>query len=129
LLADKLVSIVAIHPLVGSRANRLHMPNPQLGVAQATQDRDPQATSNPLELSFVISHGEGRRTPQNPSGDGHEQLPTRANAPTLLQAVRWRQPPRVTRNLAAHMITSAIRSQTLSKCTRITPNLTKMMNL
>ena len=35
--------VVAIHPLGGSRANRHHMPNPQSGAAQPTQDEDPQA--------------------------------------------------------------------------------------
>ena len=49
LLAGKLVPVVAIHLLGGSRANRHHTPNPQSGVAQPTQDKDPQATSNPLE--------------------------------------------------------------------------------
>ena len=34
LLAGKLVPVVAIHPLGGSRANRHHTPNPQSGVAQ-----------------------------------------------------------------------------------------------
>ena len=40
LLAGKLVSVVAIHPLRGSHANRHHAPNPQLGAAQPTQDGD-----------------------------------------------------------------------------------------
>ena len=38
LLASKLVSIVAIHSLGGSRANRHHTPNPQSSAAQPTQD-------------------------------------------------------------------------------------------
>jgi hypothetical protein len=50
LLSGKLVPVVAIHPLGDSRANRHHTPNPQPGAAQPTQDGDPQATSNPLEL-------------------------------------------------------------------------------
>jgi hypothetical protein len=48
LLAGKLVPVVAIHSLGGSHTNRHHMPNPQLGVAQKTQDEDLQATRNPL---------------------------------------------------------------------------------
>ena len=59
------VPIVVIHPLEGSRANRHHTPNPQPDAAQPTQDEDPQATSNPLKMPFVISHGEGLRTPHN----------------------------------------------------------------
>jgi hypothetical protein len=58
LLAGKLASVVMIHPLGGLRANRHHTPNPQPGAAQPTQDGDPQATSNSLELPFVISHEE-----------------------------------------------------------------------
>ena len=54
LLAGKLVLVVAIHSLEGSRANRHHTPNPQPGAAQPTQDKDPQATCNPLEL--VVQH-------------------------------------------------------------------------
>ena len=41
LLAGKLVPIVTFHSLGGSRSNRHHMPNPQLGAAQLTQDEDP----------------------------------------------------------------------------------------
>ena len=54
LLADKLVLVVAIHSLGGSRANRHHTPNPQSGVVQPTQDEDPQATRNPLELPLAL---------------------------------------------------------------------------
>ena len=41
LLAGKPVPIVVIHSLGGSCANRHHTPNPQLGVAEPTQDGDP----------------------------------------------------------------------------------------
>jgi hypothetical protein len=53
LLADKLVPVVMIHSLGGSRANRHHMPNPQSGAAQPTQDKDPQATRNPLDYQAI----------------------------------------------------------------------------
>lgn len=52
MLADKLVSIMANHPVGGSRANMSHTHNPQSGATQPTQDADPQATSNPLEISL-----------------------------------------------------------------------------
>jgi hypothetical protein len=65
LLVGKLVLIVAIHLLGGSHVNWHHMLNPQSGAAQPTQYEDPQATCNPLEMPFVISHGEGSRTPHN----------------------------------------------------------------
>ena len=48
LLAGKLVPVVAIHSLGGSRANRHHTPNLQSGATQPTQDEDLQATRNPL---------------------------------------------------------------------------------
>jgi hypothetical protein len=99
LLAGKLVPVVTIHPLGGSRANRHHTPNPQLGAAQQTQDGDSQDTSNPLEMSFVISHREGSRTPHNPpirAGDKHH-LPL--NDPRCTKSSRCRQTPRVTREI------------------------------
>jgi hypothetical protein len=57
LLAGKLVPVVMIRSLRGSRANRHHMPNPQSGAAQPTQDEDPQAMRNPLELSLALHRG------------------------------------------------------------------------
>ena len=63
LLAGKLVPVMAIHSLRGSRANRHHTPNPQQGAAQPTQDEDPQATQNPLELPLALRRGR----PKNPS--------------------------------------------------------------
>ena len=54
LLAGKLVPIMVIHSLGGSCANRHHMPNPQSGAAQPTQDEDPQAMSNPLEYLLAL---------------------------------------------------------------------------
>jgi hypothetical protein len=75
LLADKLAPIVAIHPLGDSRTNRHLMPNPQPGIAQPTEDGGPQATRNPLELSFVIFHGEGTRTPHKHLNWGRTQSP------------------------------------------------------
>ena len=54
LLAGKLVFVVAIHSLGGSRANRHHTPNLQPGATQSRQDEDPQATRNLLELPLVL---------------------------------------------------------------------------
>ena len=54
LLVGKLVLVVEIHSLGGSRANRHHTPNPQSGAVQPTQDEDPQATSNPLEYLLAL---------------------------------------------------------------------------
>jgi hypothetical protein len=65
LLADKLVFIVAIHSLGGLRANRHHMPNPQSGAAQPTQDENPQATRNPLELPLTLHRGKHKNPSQS----------------------------------------------------------------
>ena len=54
LLTGKLVSVVTIHSLGGSRAYRHHTPSPQSGAAQPTQDEDPQATSNPLKYLLAL---------------------------------------------------------------------------
>ena len=83
LLAGKLVPVVAIHPLGGSRANRHHTPNPQPGAAQPTQDGDPEATHNPLELPLAFHRGR-HKNPSQSSGGGQEQSPTLANSPLLL---------------------------------------------
>ena len=66
MLASKLVPIVAIHSLGGSRANRHHTPNLQLGAAQPTQDEDPQATSNPLEYLLALHRGKVKNPSQSP---------------------------------------------------------------
>ena len=54
LLAGKLVLVVEIHSLGGSRANWHHTANPQPGAAQPTQDEDhtshEQSTRVPLAL-------------------------------------------------------------------------------
>jgi hypothetical protein len=50
--------VMVIHSLGGSRTNRHHMSNPQSGAAQPTQDEDPQATRNPLELPFALSQSQ-----------------------------------------------------------------------
>jgi hypothetical protein len=99
LLANKLVSVVVIRPLGGSRANRHHTPNPQSGDAQPTQDGSPQATSNSLELPLMISHGEGTRTPHNlPIRVGDKHHPP-LNYPRCSKPSTCRQIPRVTREI------------------------------
>ena len=66
LLTCRLVLVVAIHSLGGSRANRHHTPNPQSGAAQPTQDEDPQATSNPLEYLLALHRGKVKHPSQSP---------------------------------------------------------------
>jgi hypothetical protein len=78
---------VAIHPLGGSRANWHHTPNPQSGATQPTQDGDPQAMSNPLEMPFANSHREGSRTPHNYHDRRRRQTPPSAQRSSLHQAI------------------------------------------
>jgi hypothetical protein len=52
LLAGKLVHVVAIHLLEGSRANRHHTLNPQLGAVQPTQDEDHTSHAHSTRVAF-----------------------------------------------------------------------------
>ena len=52
LLAGKLVLVVAIHSLGGSRANWHHTPNPQPGAAQPTQDQDHTSHEQSTRVPF-----------------------------------------------------------------------------
>jgi hypothetical protein len=67
--ANKLVLVVAIHSLGGSRANRHHTSNPQSSFAQPTQDEDPQATSNPLEYLLALHRGKVKNPSQSPRSE------------------------------------------------------------
>jgi len=58
LLAGNLLHVVAIHSLGGSRANRITLLALHKGAIRTNTNEDPQATSNPLELSFANSDGE-----------------------------------------------------------------------
>ena len=60
LLAGKLVLVVAIHSLRGSRANWLHTPNPQKGAAQPTQDEDHTSHEQSTREHFGSPSGKGQ---------------------------------------------------------------------
>jgi hypothetical protein len=64
-LLSSYVLAIAIHPPGGSRVNRHHTPNPQSGAAQPTQDRDSQATSNPLEYLLALHRGKVKNPSQS----------------------------------------------------------------
>jgi hypothetical protein len=66
LLAGKLIPVVVIHSLGGSRANIHHTPNPQPGATQPTQDENPQATSNLLEYLLVLHREKVKNPSQSP---------------------------------------------------------------
>jgi hypothetical protein len=59
LLADKLVLVVVIHSLEGSRANWHHTPNPQPGAAQPTQDEDHTSHKQYTRVPFDSLPGKG----------------------------------------------------------------------
>ena len=60
LLADKLLLVVAIHSLGGSRANWHHTPNPQLGATQPTQDEDHTRHEQSTRVPFGSLPGKGQ---------------------------------------------------------------------
>ena len=60
MLAGKLVPVVVIHSLGGSRANRHHTPNPQLGAAQPTQDEDHTSHEEFTKVPFGSPPGKGQ---------------------------------------------------------------------
>ena len=66
LLIGKLVPIVVIHSLRGSRVNRHYTPNTQSGTVQPTQNEDPQVTSNPLEYLLGLRQGKVKNPSQSP---------------------------------------------------------------
>jgi hypothetical protein len=130
LLPGKLVPVVAIHPLGGSCANRYHMPNPQSGAAQLTQDGDHTSHEQSTRVPFRSPPGEG----QEPLtitmiGAGDKHLPPLDN-PHCTKPFRWQQPPRVTSEIYSETQSpSASRCNHSSNALGFTPNLTKIMNL
>ena len=70
------VLVVVIHPLGGSRANRHHMPNPQSGAAQPTQDEDHTSHEQSTRVPFGSPPGKGQETLTiTMIGDGDKHLP------------------------------------------------------
>jgi hypothetical protein len=111
LLAGKLVLVVAIHSLGGSRANRYHMPNPQYDATQPTQDEDHTSHKQSTRVPFGSLLGKG----QEPliitmirAGDNHQPP---LDDPHCSKPSRWRQPPRVTSQTC-----SETRTPSASRC-------------
>ena len=87
LLTGKLVSIVVIHPLGGSRTNRHHMPNPQSGIAQPTQDGDHTSHEQSTRVPFGSPPGKGQEPLTITTigvGDNHHLHSTILTAPSRL---------------------------------------------
>ena len=105
LLASKIVPVVAIHSLGGSRANRHHTPNLQSGAAQPTQDEDHTRHEQSTRVPFDSPSGKG----QEPltittieAGDNHHPL---LNNPCCSKPSRWWQPPRVISEIHSETLT------------------------
>ena len=71
LLASKLVPVVTITQLGGSRANRHHTPNPQRMPHNQHKMRTLDVTSNVLVTFCELPRGIGARTPHNHIGVSH----------------------------------------------------------
>ena len=129
LLVGKLVLVVAIHSLGGSRANWHHTPNPQPGVVQPIQDED--HTSH--EQSTRVPFGSPPRKGQEPltittigARDNHQPplYDHRCSKPSM-----WWQPPRVTSQTRSETrISSASRCKHWSNALGFSLNLIKMLN-
>ena len=129
MLDGKLVPVVAIHSLGGSRANRHHTPNPQSGVAQPTQDDDHTSHEQFTRVPFGSPSGKGQEPLTITTiGVGDKHLPP-LDDPRCSKPSGWRQQARVTSKSRNETLTpSASRCYHSSNALGFTPNLTKMMN-
>jgi hypothetical protein len=130
LLASKLVLIVAIHPLEGSRTNRYHTPNPQSGAAQPTQDGDHTSDEQSTRVPFGSPLGKGQEPLTITTIGARDNHQPPLNDPRCTKPSRWWQPPRVTSESRSETRTSsASRCNHSSNALGFIFNLTKMMNL
>ena len=103
LLACKLVPVVTIHSLGGSRANRYHTPNPQPGAAQPTQDEDHTSYEQSTRVPFGSPSGKDQEPLTITTiGAKDKHLPPLNDAP-ITGPSRCRQTPRVTRSPPAQI--------------------------
>ena len=129
LLVGKLVLVVAIHSLGGSRADWHHPPNPQYGAAQPTQDAEHTSHEQFTRVPFGSPPGKGQEPlTMTKIGDEDKHLPP-LDDPRCSKPSRWWQLPRVTSECHSKTRTpSASRCNHSSNAFGFTPNLTKMMN-
>ena len=129
LLVGKLVLVVAIHSLGGSRANWHHTPHPQQCAAQPTQDVDHTSHEQSTRVSFGSPSGKGQEPLTITTiGAKDNHLPP-LDDPRCTKPSRWRQPPRETSKIhSERQSPSASRCNHSSNALGFTFNLTKMMN-
>ena len=111
LLAGKLVSVVVIHSLVGSHANRHHTPNPQSGAAQPTQDEDHTSHEQSTRVPFGSPPGKGQEPLTITMIRARDKHLPPLDDPHCIKPSRWRQPPKVT-----SLIRSKTQSPSASRC-------------
>jgi hypothetical protein len=129
LLSSKLVLVMAIQSLGGSCANWHHMPSPQSGATQPTQDEDHISNEQFTRVPFGSSSRKGQKPLTITTiGARDKHLPS-LNDPRCTKPSRWQQPPRVTsESRSKTQSPSASRCNHSSNALGLTPNLTKMMN-
>jgi hypothetical protein len=128
--AGKLVSVMVIHSLGDSRANRHHTPNSQPGAAQPTQDEDHISHEQSTKVSFGSPSEKGQEPLTITTiGVKDNHLPP-LNDPRCTKPSGWRQPPReISESRSKTQSPSASKCNHSSNALGFTSNLTKMMNL
>ena len=129
MLAGKLVLVMAIHSLGGSRANWHHTPNPQPSAAQPTQDEDHTSHEQSTIVHFSSSLGKGQESLKITTIGAGDKHPPPLDDPRCTKPSRWRQPPRVTSQTRSETrISSVSRCKHSSNALRFSPNLIMMMD-
>ena len=121
LFASKLVLVVVIHSLGGSRINWHHTPNPQQGAAQPTQDEDHTSYEQSTRVHFGSPPGKGQEPLIITTIGVRDKHLSPLDDPRCTKPSRWE-------------IRSETQSPSASRCKHssnalgFSPNLTKMMN-
>ena len=124
LLASKLVPIVVIHSLGGSRANWHHTPNPQ-----PTQDEGHTSLEQSTRVPFGSPSGKGQEPLTITTIGARDNHQPPLDDPRCSKPSRWWQPPRVTSESRSETRTpSDSRCKHSSNALGFSPNLTKMIN-
>jgi hypothetical protein len=100
LFAGNFVHVVVIHSLGGSQANKHHMPSPTLGWHKSQQKWGSTSHEQSTKVAFRdLPWGIGTRPPHNHCDRSQRQAPPSTQRSSCSKSSRWRQLPRVTRDL------------------------------